>query len=282
MKINTKRKRKTDKKKKKSFFTLLIIICAIVFCTSAYMLISYWMEGEKVEKAYDNLRELPDAQQTDKYSGLLPAYEKLHELNKDFVGWLKITDTAVDYPVVQTISDPEYYLARNFAGEKSASGTLFASEISDITTPSDMIIIYGHHMKNGSMFGGLKKYLKRDYLEEHRTLRLDTLTERHEYEVIAVMRTSVSLIATDEGVTSEFPYYEYSNFGDEEDFTKFMDYVQKFDVYDSGYTAEYGDRLILLSTCEYTRKNGRLLLLAKEVSSTDKNDVVTPASAWQK
>jgi sortase B len=244
------------------------------------MLISYWLEGEKVEKAYDELREIPEIQQTEKYSGLLPAYEKLYGINKDFVGWLNIKNTDVDYPVVQTIKDPEYYLARNFAGEHSASGTLFASEISDISKPSDMIIIYGHHMKNGSMFGNLKKYLKKDYLEEHRALRFDTLTARHDYEVIAVMRTSVSLIETDDGVTSEFPYYEYSNFKNKTEFNDFMAYVKKFDVYDSGYTAQYGDRLILLSTCEYTRKNGRLLLLAKEVSSTDKNEVVTPASAW--
>jgi sortase B len=267
-------------KKKKSLLTLLIILCAIVFCTSAYMLISYWAEGEKVENAYDELREIPDAQKTDKYSGLLPAYEKLYDLNMDFAGWLKVNDTEIDYPVVQTLSDPEYYLERNFAGEHSASGTLFLSEISDFWRPSDLLIIYGHHMKNGSMFGNLKKYLKKDYLDTHRALRFDTLDARHEYEVIAIIRTSVSLVATANGTTSEFPYYEYSSFGDEAAFNKFMAYVKKFDAYDSGYTAQYGDRLILLSTCEYTRKDGRLLLLAKEVSSTDKNDVVTPAAAW--
>ncbi|MDR1496211.1 MAG: class B sortase, partial [Clostridiales Family XIII bacterium] len=251
---------------KRRLLIVIIIVCSAVFAVSAFMLIQYYRANYEAESVFDELRMLdgdgePGFEDPDLYAKRRAHYLDLLARNYDLVGWLKIFDTNVDYPVMQTVDERDYYLHRDFNEEYSAAGVLFASDISDISKPSDVVIVFGHMMKSGSMFGGLKKYTDEDYLREHRIVRFDTLEEERYYEIFLVFIESVN---TDE--PSEFRYYDASDFADEAEFDEFMSQAHEKEMFDTGVTAAYGDEILALSTCEYTRKDGRLVLLAKRLA----------------
>jgi sortase B len=255
------------------FTIILIIICAGVFAVSAYMLIDYYWNGYQAEKAFDELRPPEDAGgdtyepggegDKGKYAKRQAHYLKLYEKNRDFIGWLKIFGTDVNYPVMQMKSEQDYYLHRDFKKNYSMPGTLFASEISDVGKPSDVIIIYGHMMKNGSMFGGLKEYTSHSYMKKHKAIRFDTLDEERMYEVFCVFSESVNT-----GSPGEFKYYQASDFADEGEWSEFISRAKSLSLYDTGVAAEYGDELLALSTCEYSHADGRLVVLAKRIGQS--------------
>lgn len=257
---------KISARAKKNIWIVAMIVCLIVFVVSAYMLYGYFAEASKAEDAYRALlKEAPPVSdgETDDYSDMMPFYNSLHERNDDFVGWLRLYGTDISYPVMQTPENEEYYLQRNFDKGYSRYGALFASARSDVKKPSPLVIIYGHDMKNGSMFGNLEDYTDPEYYGDHRYIRFDGLDKRRSYEIMLVTRTVVNT-----GASSEFRYYEYSDFADEADFDEFIEQAQKEAYFDTGVTASFGDRLLLLSTCEDNSQNGRLLILAKEVPNS--------------
>jgi sortase B len=252
---------------KKIILNILIAICAVVFLVSAWYLGSYLLESKKSEDAFDRLRYTPPTRQqeeTDDYAARQAYYRSLHEKNGDFVGWLRVYRMSIDYPVMQTPKNQDYYIHRNFEKDYAAAGTLFASAISDLQKPSDAIILYGHKMKNGTMFGKLSNLEKKDFYRDHRYIQLDTLTARHSYEIFCVFKTVV-----DTGRQSEFKYYGYADFADEADFNGLMDGARQREFFDTGVKAQYGDKILMLSTCEYSQKNGRLVVLAKEIPNDE-------------
>lgn len=123
---------------------------------------------------------------------------------------------------------------------------------------SDNLVIYGHHIKGGKMFGALEDYKSKSFYEEHKTIQFDTLTEQAEYEIVAVFKT---VAYSSEG----FRYYDFVDAENEEEFNSYVGKCKELALYDTGVTAEYGDRLITLSTCEYSAQNGRLVVVAKKV-----------------
>ena len=131
----------------------------------------------------------------------------------------------------------------------------------DMELPSDNIIIYGHHMNDGSMFAGLMKFKDKSFWEKHKTVSFATLTDRQTYEVIAVFKTVVYTDSPD-----SFKYYQFVNADTAEDFTAYVEKCKKLSLYETGITAEYGDKLLTLSTCEYSRTNGRLVVVAKLIN----------------
>ena len=122
-------------------------------------------------------------------------------------------------------------------------------------------LIYGHHMNDGSMFAGLMKFKDKSFWEKHKTVSFDTLTDRQTYEVIAVFKTVVYTDSPD-----SFKYYQFVNADTAEDFTAYVEKCKKLSLYETGITAEYGDKLLTLSTCEYSRTNGRLVVVAKLIN----------------
>lgn len=191
---------------------------------------------------------------------ILPAYAELYEQNSDMVGWICIEDTRVNYPVMQSPYDSDFYLNHGFDKGETDYGCPYVPTICDVDKPSDNLIIYGHHKKNGSMFSDLKKYRKRSFWEEHRTITFDTLYEKQTYEVVAVF---VSVVYTNS--PSEFKFYQFADAKTPEEFDAYVAKCKEKALYDTGVSAEYGDKLITLCTCEYTNKNGRLVLVAKRV-----------------
>lgn len=186
---------------------------------------------------------------------ILPEYAALYEENSDLVGWMVIDGTPINYPVMQTPDRVDYYLYRNFKKENNSHGCLYVRESCDVFAPSDNITIYGHHMKDGSMFASLKKFRKQSFWEEYHTIDFDTLYERHSYTVFAVFTTTASI---GEG----FTYHMFEDAATEEEFNDFVSTCKSLALYDTGITPTYGDKMICLSTCEYSQENGRLVVMA--------------------
>ena len=211
--------------------------------------------------------------QTMEDAPMRPDMKDLYEDNPDTIGWLSIADTVIDYPVMQTPRDEEYYLDRDFNGNYSAYGCLImdtdsqvgsgtkANEYADGSLPCTNLIIHGHNMKNGKMFGNLDYYKSQSYRDKHRIIKFSSLTEEREYEVMAVFLSQVYLKTQ----TDVFKYYKFFEANTEAEFKDFYDNVKELSMYDTGVTAEFGDEFITLSVCAYHTENGRLVVVGKRV-----------------
>ena len=189
---------------------------------------------------------------------VLEKYKELYLQNEDMVGWLSIDGTEINYPVMQTPNNPNFYLKHNFEKEYSDLGTPYIQENCTIAE-SDNLLIYGHHIKGGKMFGALEDYKAKSFYEQHKTTRFDMLTEQAEYEIISVFKTV-------EYSSEGFRYYDFVNAENAEAFEEYLSKCKELALYDTGINAEYGDKLLTLSTCEYSAPNGRLVVVAKKVS----------------
>lgn len=187
------------------------------------------------------------------------AYEKykaLYEQNDDFVGWITIDDTTIDYPVMQSIGSPDFYLKHNFQKAYSDYGVPYVDEACAVGLSANTVI-YGHHMKNGTMFSSLVKYADKSYFEGHPIIRFDTIYGFGEYQVIAAFAFDTN--------NETFRYNEFAD-GNEGQFNEFISECMTRRACDTGFTAEYGDTLLTLSTCEYSHTNGRFVVVAKLIT----------------
>ena len=191
--------------------------------------------------------------------GILNSFRDLLSQNSDTIGWLTIDGTTIDYVVMHAPDEPDKYLHRDFYGNESRYGTLFVAEECDVQT-SDHIIIYGHHMRDGSMFGALAQYESADFCAEHPNVRFDTIYGPGQYEVVAVVRTDVT-----EG-SSAFPYFSYTQANDPEALAEYADYLTQNRIYDTGRSLRAGDRVLTLSTCNYHTANGRLIVVCRKTA----------------
>ncbi len=171
--------------KKLQFWQAALVFCILGFLFSAGRAASSAFQSYREDQAnralLQQVRQLSDGE---KYasSGRLTRYDALYQQNNDLAGWLSFPETALDCPVMYTPEDPEKYLRMAFDGSYAISGSLF---IGDGSSPDGSnVIVYGHNMKNGTMFGGLTAYAQEDYAKAHPVFRLDTLTEEREYREI--------------------------------------------------------------------------------------------------
>lgn len=220
-------------------------------------------EKPKLDIQPDGEASLPeDKPSADEPASEITAAEKyaaILEKNSDFVGWLRIDGTNINYPVMQSPDNPDFYLKHSFDKEYSNYGVPYVQENCELGV-SDNITIYGHHMNDGSMFADLCKYESEVFYKEHKTIHFDTMDGFGEYEVVAAFKT---VAYSNEG----FPYFLFVNGDKPEDFNNFVTKCKELALYDTGVTAEYGDKLITLSTCEYSRNNGRMVIVAKKTAS---------------
>lgn len=262
----------------KILYIVLIVVLLIIFAGSAIYVGNYFYEGHKQQSEYDDLAAIvesgkqnateatestQDPTNTEETEAppptILPEYQALYEMNPHMVGWISIEDTKINYPVMQTPEEKNFYLYRNFNREKSARGCLYAREECDIFAPSDNITIYGHYMNDGSMFHNLHSYQRKKFWESHDTITFDTLYEHHTYRIFAVFTTTAS-------VGEGFRYHQFIDAYTEEEFNEFVSTCKELAFYETGITPKYGDKFITLSTCEYSQTNGRLVVVAVRVS----------------
>ena len=185
-----------------------------------------------------------------------PNLMELYLQNKDFVGWLKIDGTVISYPIMQ---NGTYYLRKNFYKNYSRYGTPFLAEYCNINT-SENLIIYGHNINNGNMFADLVKYRNKSFYKNHKIVKMYFLQEnktiQKNYEIISVFEI---------GLESSFKYYSCYEFESQAEFEYFYNKIKELSIYETDNFAYYGDKFITLSTCDYNLKNGRMVIVAKEI-----------------
>lgn len=291
-------KKKNDKRSKRYRFAGLICVLAAIGCFAYFSYVDYQDEltaqemkrlqsmqnmtghliqdeafsedatvSEETDVAADLeellRKKLEKKQQASKTLEILPEYKDIYAENKDLVGWLQIEGTSINYPVLQSDTEDEsqFYLTHSFAKKKDKNGSLFLDWRNDFLDRDTNLIIYGHNMKSGAMFGGLKRYLEKGYLEQHKTVQFDTIYERGTYEVIGAFLSEVSY--QDEYT---FRYYNFLNAANESEFQAFCVNVMQLDALKKGtLDAKYGDELLTLSTCSSYTEQGRMFIIAKKV-----------------
>ncbi len=241
---------------RKIIICLLIIIMA--YC--AYNIIIYYTDSYNNQKVYKNIRNIafnfsedssPDIKNRNRLN-----YNELFNINPDCVGWIKIKGTEIDYPVVQG-TDNEYYLHHDFNKRNAVCGTIFIDSRCDITSGSNHLILYGHQMKDGSMFKQLNNYKKDDFYKKHKEITLYINESVYTYEIVSVYVITISQNAD---------YYNYIN---EDTKAAFINYINEemapHKLYNTGISVNENDSILSLSTCEYSSSDGRLIVLAKRL-----------------
>lgn len=255
---------------------LLVILCSVVAvgCFGYFGVYSFFVERNEMD--YENLSRLKGnsaltgslfhgvtihyTEEEEVELEVLEEYQTLYNKNKKLIGWLKIDDTIIDYPVMQTVNN-EYYLDHNFNQEYDKNGSLFLDKDCDVVRRNTNLIIYGHHMKSGKMFGSLNSYSNEEYGKKHALIQFDTIYEKGTYEVMYVFRSRI--YNEDEVV---FKYYQFLDVASEAEFNSNMQEMAALSLYDTGVTARYGDELLTLSTCDSSEADGRFVVVAKRVS----------------
>lgn len=266
--------KKADRRRK-----LWIAVCSIVAVACIGYFAIYYIRADRSERRWEHLSNLigsdalagqPQAQAQNPFytvikeedteiPDVLDKYITLYNSNKNLIGWIKIDDTIIDYPVMQC-NDNTYYLEHNFDQKEDRAGALFLDCNCDVVRGNDNYIIYGHHMTSGKMFASLPKYESESYYKEHPYIIFDTIYEEGVYQVMYAFRSKVY---NEEQVV--FKYYQFIDAYSEEEFNSYMQEMADMAYYDTGVTAVYGDSLLTLSTCDYQEANGRFVVVAKRI-----------------
>lgn len=237
---------------------LILEICIILFLISLYKIIDYHYETYQSISKNENIMELINKEKFE-YS-FYEKYKELLEKNSDMIGWISIEGTKLNYPVMQTKDDEKYYLRRNFDKEYEFRGTLFVNKEADLTKTNDNIIIYGHNMDDGTMFGTLRKYLKESFYEKHRFINFETINGSFIYEIVFVFKT-----VDEKNHASYIDYSNFFNIDNVKNYQKQIELYKNASLYEVLKLPKHGDELLTLSTCEYSHDNGRLVIIANKI-----------------
>jgi len=257
-----------------SFFRKYAAVLDAAVCSGLLVVSLFLVYGNKINREIEDndqflllqqqqqLKELRDEIYSQSASGERNGafIRALMEENADTVGWLTIPGTEIDYPVMQTPEDENYYLYRDFYGNENQNGSLLVSAGCDIGNESTNWIIHGHNMKSGAMFGSLTNYRKKSFMKAHNLIFLDTLDGRRTYEVVAVFESQIYY--ENDYV---FKYYQCYDIGDWAEFDSFYSNIKRLSLYDTGINAVFSDHFLTLSTCAYHTENGRFVVVAKEL-----------------
>ena len=252
--MTTKLRRRCNYIMRKIVYTIITILLISLVLISSYLIFKEKKQNEKQENTFEDLIEIVEENIENQEERKIDI-NKLYEENKDIVGWLKIDNTTINYPIMQNINNPNYYLHRDFYKNYSSYGTPYMAKQCNLN--SDNIVIYGHHMKNNKMFGELEKYKSKDFYNNHKIITFTTLEKEYSYEIFAVFKTTVYTKNT-------FRYYENINFENKKMYNDFINICKDKSLYQTGIEIKDKEKLITLSTCEYSNKNSRLVIVARK------------------
>lgn len=241
------------KKKFIILFSILFIISPLVIST-----IKIVKHKNTNKKIINILKETIKENNTNE-ENVTNVVKELKQMNNDFVGVLSIPDTIINYPVMYTKGE-DYYLRKSFDKKQSDAGTLFIDKHNSIDPIDDNIIIYGHNMKNGTMFHELLNYKKESFYKNHKYIYFNKVDNSEKYEIIAVFYSKV-YYETD----NVFKYYKFYNANNEEELNDYVNNIKELSLYNTNVDAKLGDKFITLSTCEYSQENGRFVVIGKKV-----------------
>ena len=246
--------------KKVKIYNVLIIISALVFLVSGYFLIKYlYLDPKQNDDLYNDLRKAYYNSET-KEANL----DELRKINKDIIGWIRVENTPVDYPVLES----EDYLYKNYKGEYSRYGSIFTDNSSKLEENPQNIILHGHHMNNGSMFASICEFANLTFYKANPTFTFDTIYGKGKWKVISVFRTNTE---PDQG---EIFNYLVSDFGSKKDnFLEFIYQIRLRSIIDIPVDVSEDDQIVTLSTCSYELKDFRTVVVARKVRENEDENV---------
>ena len=251
--MNKSKHSKTKKKIKK-----VQLIFVIILVISALSIAYYDHKQKGKQNPLDNI-EIDTSQVTEDKTERMLQVEELKKENGDIIGWLEIPNTNISFPVVQG-TDNQYYMTHTYKKEDSKDGSIFLDKDYNWDLPSSNLLMYGHNNKNGNMFQGLLEYQEESYYKEHPTIKFTTTKEDCEYEIISAFKSRVYY----KSEKNVFRYYYFITAESEEEYNNYVEESKKASLYDTGKTANYGDQLLTLSTCEYSQEDGRFAIVARK------------------
>ena len=227
-----------------------------------YMAIPIVDDNSENDADEDNITEIPSEIPVIQKTERMLKIEALQQENSDIIGWLEIPNTNINYPVLQG-KDNSYYMTHNYKKRYSKEGSLFLDKDYDWSVPSSNLLIYGHNNRGtNEMFCQLLDYKKESFYNSHKTIRFTTKDEDKEYEILSVFLSRVYY----KSEKNVFRYYYFINANSKEEFDEYIENCKKASLYETGITAEYGEQLITLSTCDFYVKDGRLVVVAKKTN----------------
>ena len=243
-----------NKKKANIISIILLFIFIILLFYSGTKIVIWYMNNQNNKKISDEIAEFVTVDETkeddEKY---VVDFEKLKEKNSDVVAWLKVNGTNIETTVVKTTNN-DYYLTHNFNKEYNAAGWIFADYKNKVDGTDKNLVIYGHNMRDDSMFGSLKWVINEDWHnnEDNKYITLITENETQIYEVFSVYQTEKE------------DYYIQTNFNTEKEFSTFLETIKKRSKKDFNVDVNKEDNILTLSTCANNNKY-RVVLHAKKV-----------------
>ena len=254
---------------------ILYPLCLIILVFACWNLWKIKASTRQTEELYEKLAQQADSSKSEPQSdtkaedsqknhsknhslGINTKIQKLQQQNEELVGWLKIDGTVIDYPVMQTATDNDYYLTHDFDQSTNSNGSIFMDERCDIVTPTTNTIIYGHNMKNGSMFAQLKKFSQNDETyKKSKYFWIFTPEKNYRYEIISAYTT---------GVNSD----TYTLFkGPGEEFEKYLEKIKGYsEIKTDAEGLNMKDKIITLSTCTGNEAT-RYVVQGKRVDTLD-------------
>ena len=250
-------------------YTVAMIFFGAVFLVSAGLLVKRFLDDRKTENEFASLQAMIDTTATADTQELTgenvnpngAKFAALRDKNSDFIGWISIDGTNLDFPVMYAPTNKDFYLRHDFNKEYSIYGVPYLDEKTTLgaNAESDNLIIYGHNMKTGTIFGCLTDYKKVDYYQQHPYIEFDTVYGDAQYEVFAAF-------AIDVVNDTSFVYNQYVDM-DEESYNAYVEEVCHRSDVDTGIRPAYGEQLLTLSTCEYSTDNGRFVVVARRVAT---------------
>lgn len=260
MKRKSKHRKENNKIKK-----IILLFLVIIFILGIGYICYYCYNSYKSKKDNTDILnniEIDNTQVIEEKTERMLQLEELQKENEEIIGWLEIEDTNINLPVCQG-TDNEFYLTHNYKKEKVTGGALFLDKDFDMVNGSSNYLIYGHRNKQNLMFEDLMKYAKEDFYNSHKNIKFTTLKDDSTYEIMAVFYSRV-YYKSEQDV---FRYYYFVNAENEEQYNEYVNNAKKVSIYDTGVTANYGDQLLTLSTCEYSQEDGRFVVVAKKVNN---------------
>lgn len=253
---------------KKIYIFINAILIFLIILSIIYILDFFLLKKEAAEESNllntieidENEINLRDTKTIGKSSERIIKIRKLQKENPDIIGWLEIENTNINYPVLQG-TDNEYYMTHNYKKEKSKKGSIFLSKDYDWSIPSTNLLIYGHNLRNGTMFEELLKYENEEFYKEHPSIRFTTAKEDAEYAIIAVFKSRVYY----QSERNVFRYYYFVNAKTQEEYNKFVENAKQASLYNIEETASNGEQLITLSTCSYHTEDGRFVVVGRKI-----------------
>lgn len=257
-------KKKGKAKNKKSIIRLIlvIILSLCLMCAISY-LVWYFINSSKNKSLYADLQKEVLNEEAEKIENdeFIEKVKELQKENSDIKGWIRIEDTNISYPLLQTDNN-DYYLKHDYKKEDNYYGSIFINCNSNLKDDNSNVIIYGHNMQSGGqMFKDLLKYEDKSFYEEHPIIKISTEEKENEYEIICVFKSRV-FYKSEKNV---FRYYYCYNFKNKREYNQYINNCKEIELYDTGKTANYGEQLITLITCEYSQDDGRMVVVAKKM-----------------